>query len=251
MLQVGVTPKSQRVFEQHINLSLPLQLQQRQFVRLHVMSNTVLKNDSNKRKVAPSDLPTANNKKTAAATPNDGVHEQRCAAMDALQSIEILEPGSRVRVHLAEGWEHVLPQKGEDDPGCLILWDYDNLAASVPAFNQAIAKGAVPPAWLNVGPEAQPITIPGLQASILEHVQVAGGGGGVVGNALIAPNDNMQQYSNVKSEFRVLGVEPFFVQHAQCPIGRHYVLADQGNPSTAVADPIPAPPAGMVVPLFS
>ena len=36
-------------------------------------------------------------------------------------------------------WGNALPQKGENDPGCLIMWDEDNMGAMVAAFNMAIA----------------------------------------------------------------------------------------------------------------
>lgn len=193
-----------------------------------------MNHDNNKRKVSPDDV---NRKK-------------RCPATEALLGIETLEEGAKVRVILAKGWENVLPQKGEDDPGCLIMWDDDNIAATMTAFNAAIAAGAVPPAWLNVGGGPNPITIPNLKASILAHVQVTAGAGGAVGNALIAKN-NLIQYSNVREAFYSIGTEPFFVQHAQCPIGRSFVLADRRANATAIAVPTLAPAAGLGAAVFA
>ena len=72
----------------------------------------------------------------------------------------------------------------------------------------------------------------------------------MVGNALIAPND-FTQYGQVKTIFSNIGFEPFFVQYAQCPIGRHFALADRHNNTTAIADPIAAPPVGLGVPVFA
>ena len=72
----------------------------------------------------------------------------------------------------------------------------------------------------------------------------------MIGNAMIAPND-FKQYGQVKTFFGYIGIEPFFVQHAQCPIGRHYALADRRNNTTAVADPIGAPPVGLGVAVFA
>lgn len=187
--------------------------------------------DTKKRKVSP-----------------DSVH-RRCPASEALRGIERINE-KQVRVILAEGWENVLPHKGEDDPGCLIMWDHDNISATVAAFNAAMAAGAAPPAWLNVGVGPNPFTVPGLKASILAHVCVTGGGGGVVGNALIAPND-FAQYGQVKTIFNNIGFEPFFIQHAECPIGRHFALADRRANTTAIADPVAAPPVGLGVAVFA
>ena len=165
----------------------------------------------------------------------------------AIRNIEILQAGTKIRLHIEPGWESVLPKTNEDDPGCLIMWDDDNIAATVKNFNAAIAATAVPgapvpPAWLNV---AGPITIPGLKLAILNHVQLSAGGGGVVGNCLIAPN-TVTQYGNVLVYFHSIGNEPFFMQHAVCPIGNHFVLMDPRN-ATGVADPVPAPPHGVQV----
>ena len=113
----------------------------------------------------------------------------RCPAINAIRNIEILQAGTKIRLHVEPGWESVLPKTNEDDPGCLIMWDDDNMAATVKNFNAAIAAAVpgapVPPAWLNI---AGLITIPGLKLAILNHVQISAGGGGVVGNCLIAPN---------------------------------------------------------------
>jgi hypothetical protein len=94
------------------------------------------------------------------------------------------------------------------------------------------------------------LTVPILQAATLAHVQAHAGGGGVVGNALIAPN-TLIQYADCVAWFGYTGHEPFFMAHAVCPIGRHYVLADRRANTTAVAAPIPAPLAGLGVPVFA
>ena len=198
-----------------------------------------------KRKVSPDDC----NRKKQLTIKANSVHS-RCPAEDALLGVKVEEGGAKVRVILAEGWENVLPQKGEDDPGSFIMWDDDNIAATVIDFNAAIVAGAAPPAWLNVAVGANPITIPALKASILAHVRATAGGGGVIGNAIIAPND-YTQYGRVTTCLSLIGVEPFFVQHAQCPIGRHYSLADCRANTTAVADPIVAPPNGLGVAVFA
>lgn len=47
-----------------------------------------------------------------------------------------------------------------------------------------------------------------------------------VGNSLIAPND-VPQYSSVKTQLSHIGFDLFFRNHAVCPIGRNYILADR------------------------
>lgn len=68
-------------------------------------------------------------------------------ASEAILRMEELEEG-KVRVILADGWNHVLPQTIEEDPGCLIIWDDNNINATVAAFNNALTaapSGSVPP----------------------------------------------------------------------------------------------------------
>ena len=130
------------------------------------------------------------------------------------------------------------------------MWDDGNLRATVTAFNNAIGGGVAPPAWMNVAAGVA-ITVPALQAAILAHVQAsAGGGGDIVGNALIAPN-TVPQYKDVQIHLYAIGVDPFFSTHAVVPIGRNYILADRRNNSTAVADPVPSPPVGQGVGVFN
>jgi hypothetical protein len=104
--------------------------------------------------------------------------KKRCAASDAIVDLKDTG-GGKITLTMADGWEDVLPKKGEDDPGVLIMWDCKNLEATVASFNRA---GAVPAAPAFLGPP--PFTVPGLQAALLTHMQVTGGGGGVVGNVL-------------------------------------------------------------------
>ena len=69
----------------------------------------------------------------------------------------------------------------------------------------------------------------------------------MIENALIAPND-INQYGRITTALFSIGIEPLLVQHAQCPIGRHYVL--RAN-TTAVASPILAPALGIGVQAFA
>mmetsp|Transcript_23567 Transcript_23567/g.39998 ORF Transcript_23567/g.39998 Transcript_23567/m.39998 type:complete len:169 (-) Transcript_23567:752-1258(-) len=164
-------------------------------------------------------------------------------ASDALFKIEELGP-KKFKVTLHDDWKHVLPQT-EEDPGCLIMWDDNNLVQTVNAFNVAIAGGAVPPpAWLNA-----PIIVPYLKASILGRVQQQSGGG-VIGNSLIAPS-TIPQYAKVKTQLFSIGLEPLFVAHDVVPIGCHYILADNKVQTTAVADPVSSVPQRFVVGVFN
>jgi hypothetical protein len=169
---------------------------------------------------------------------------ERCAASEAISAMTDNGRG-KILLTMADGWETVLPKHGDDDPGVLIMWDYDNLALTVTRFNNAVAGGGIAPACL--GPH--PFTIPGLQMALLTHIQTTGGGGGVVGNALIAPN-NITQYRNVCTAARDVGFEPFVRANAVPPIGRFYLLADRKVPATATRDGMIPPPAALGVPLF-
>lgn len=137
-----------------------------------------------------------------------------------------------------------------------IVWDEDNLAASVVAMNKAMLGGGAAslPGWLKDnlcalggGPV---ITIPHLKS----HIQTTTFGEGVIviGNALIAPTTLMQR-GNVACIFSYIGFYLFFTSaHTICPIGCHYELSDKDDiqsvndndrhmPAIAVAGPILAP----------
>jgi hypothetical protein len=165
----------------------------------------------------------------------------RCDASDAILSIEEVEDG-KLRLTMADGWDDVLPKKGEDDPGLLIMWNNNNMAATVQAANDA--EGEAPEFFGD-----RPFSVEGTQLALLHHMHTAGRGGGVVGNCVIAPND-LDQYCNVRSIAFNLGSNPFLVANAVCPIGHFYVLANRKNPNTATPSMVPIPPPGMV-PLFA
>jgi hypothetical protein len=129
-------------------------------------------------------------------------------AEHAIVRMEKSNDGGTVTLTMSPGWEHVLPQTFEEDPACLIIWDDDNILATVNNFNVAIANRAAPPGWFNVV-AGHPITIPGLKNAILTVVQGAAGGGGVVGNCMIAPN-SIPQYVKVYMLFQNVGFDPFF-----------------------------------------
>jgi hypothetical protein len=98
------------------------------------------------------------------------------------------------------------------------MWDYANLQATVDSFNAAVAGGFIPPPFL--GPA--PFTFSVLQMSLLHRMQNLGGGGGVVGYSLIAPN-TMAQYADVITVANNLGNE----RTVRLPVGRVWVLADR------------------------
>ena len=130
-----------------------------------------------------------------------------------------------------------------DGPAVVFDWDPDNLHATMLTINAAgAAAGGVPPLWIG---GHYPITALQLQHAILTRVQGAAGAGGVIGNSIIAPN-SIQQYSNVKVHLSLLGLDPFFAA-ATVPIARIYVLMDNKEAVTGVADPVPAPPVGVAL----
>jgi hypothetical protein len=176
---------------------------------------------------------------------------EHVSADDAILATETSNSGQTVTLTMAPGWEHALPQTFEHDPGCLVMWDDENCVATVKAFNAAIANGEEPPAWLNVARDADgSITVSSLQKAILAHAQTSAGGGRVVGNAMIASN-TVQQYVRVCTILFALGMHPFFRDHAVCPIGRNFILADSHQKTTAVVSPIEPPDAGVGVPVFA
>ncbi len=68
--------------------------------------------------------------------------------------------------------------------------------------------------------------------------------GAVIGNQLIAPN-SLMEFVNVFAQLHALHSEPFLQQlpAEMLPLGRHYVIADKKQKTTAVAAPCPLPQA--------
>ena len=64
----------------------------------------------------PTKTPFGRHHKKRKAKNKTDQEKERCPASDSLLKIERLGC-DKVRVILAEGWDRVLPQKGEDDPG--------------------------------------------------------------------------------------------------------------------------------------
>ena len=83
----------------------------------------------------------------------------------------------------------------------------------------------VPPAWLDC--LAFPINAAQLAMGIIQRVNTAAGGGGVVGNMLIVRN-NTRQYSNIKVHLGYLGLDPLIQQAAlHLPLGRLLMAGDK------------------------
>ena len=124
---------------------------------------------------------------------------------------------------------------GIDDPAALIMWEPTNLTNALTDINGA---GVAFPVWLNGGVNPIP-DIATLMQNILTHVATTAGGGGVVGNCLIAPN-TVPQYANIKAQLTILGILPIFraISPAHLPIGSNYIIADRTRNTTATADPI-------------
>jgi hypothetical protein len=134
-------------------------------------------------------------------------------------------------------WEHVLTQTLEENPVCLIMWDFDSCQATVDAFNAAIDNGEEPPEWLNVARVTGSITVPSFQTAIFSCAADCRKGGGIAGNSMIAPN-TFAQHNRIDQTFNNVGFTPFFMAHAVCPIGRNYALRDHRKKTTAVTEPI-------------
>eukprot|EP00931_Biecheleriopsis_adriatica_P054026 TRINITY_DN31756_c0_g1_i1.p1 TRINITY_DN31756_c0_g1~~TRINITY_DN31756_c0_g1_i1.p1 ORF type:complete len:180 (-),score=27.47 TRINITY_DN31756_c0_g1_i1:18-557(-) len=143
---------------------------------------------------------------------------------------------AEIEISLPTQFEAVLDLVGEDDPALLICWDTPNLVAAVAAMN---GGALLPPPWLA---GALPISTTQLQVAICAKVNGDAGGGGVICNALIAPN-NASQYANLKTSLGYLGFDAFLQQSPALPLGRIFVLNDGGRRTTGVADPVLAPPA--------
>lgn len=194
----------------------------------------------------------------ANVTPPDG---KRVPAERALEKlIENDDAKQSVTLIMAGGWDHVLPKTDEEDPGNLIMWNHANLTATVQAFNDAIAAGFAPnvlqpnappphpPAWLTNFPGVPELSVEGLQNAILRFADYTGGEK-IVGNALIAPN-SVEEYGLVFGQLLAVGFDPFFRAHVVPPLGRHYILKDRKNNTTATPSPVQAPPHNLGVRVF-
>ena len=168
---------------------------------------------------------------------------------DDSQGVEVAEyrvqrlPGGNVKLEsLSPRVQGVLSDVGLDDPAALLMWDVDNVSAAVVHLNNAAAANAnaMAPAWLGGG--AFPITPSGFMQAIATRVGAQGGG--VIGNALIAPN-SYQQYANVKTLMYALGQDPLVstLPAHVLPLARNFSMGDHMAQTTGAPDPMLAPPA--------
>jgi hypothetical protein len=145
------------------------------------------------------------------------IKKELCAALEAIVGIKKLED-DKFELTMADRWKDVLPKKGEDDPGLLIMWDDDNIAATVTNFNGA---GGNAPPFLG----APPFTIPGLKTALLTKMQVDCGGGGVVGNSLIGCAKQRKTLLQCPEGCRTYLFRSFFCGSCgYTPIGRFYTF---------------------------
>ena len=177
----------------------------------------------------------------------------RCADLevkiDDSPGVEVAEyhvrhlPDDKVKLEsLSSRVQLVLSKVGLDDPAALLMWDVDKVNAAVLYLNAAAAANAnaMAPAWLGGG--AFPITPSGFMQAIATRVGAQGGG--VIGNALIAPN-SYQQYANVKTLMYALGQDPLVstLPANLLPLARNFSMGDRMAKTIGTPDPVSAPPA--------
>ena len=129
---------------------------------------------------------------------------------------------------------------GDEAPGVLLDWDVRALNAAVARVNglAAAAQPALPTWMLTAG--AYPITPEGLQHDIA--ADLAFPGGGLHGNALIAPN-TLGEFGSVHAKIGNMMGDPFVI--ALCaapncrPLARIFTIADNKKKTTGEAAPPP------------
>lgn len=188
-------------------------------------------------------------KKTKAVSPEDARSMKGSVGLCTLPwkelkrspgSIEIIDPNEDVR--------EALKAIGQDDPGVLLDWNLDRIAA---AAEWANANQPVLPVWFPGN--AYPITAEQLQMGIANALATAGGGQ-QLGRSLLAPNtDHQSNCIFVRGSYFMLA-DPFLA--AICatadrhPIARLYLLGDGRRPMNGMHHPLPDLPAGYGVELF-
>ena len=70
--------------------------------------------------------------------------------------------------------------------------------------------------------------------------------GQVVGNVMICPNSS-DGYANIKTAACVLGLEPFFQNHATYPLGEVYIIADRKAKTVGIRSRVLLAPHGVSV----
>jgi hypothetical protein len=171
------------------------------------------------------------------------------AKSDASPGVEVAEfrverlPDGNVKlVSLSPRVQRVLSTVGLDDPAALLVWDVINVNSAVAHLNNAAAANpdAAAPAWLG-GRGAFPITSSEFVTAVATYVGARGGG--VIGNALIAPN-TYQQYANVQVFMFFLGQDPLVssLPASVLPLALNFLMCDHMAQTTGTPDPVLAPP---------
>jgi hypothetical protein len=147
--------------------------------------------------------------------------------------------GHFVLVDLSTNVKNVLDKVGDDDPAALLVWDIDHVIEAVLHLNSHAGAGAVLPPWLGGSP--YPITSAAFMQCIVNRVGAVGGG--VIGNALIAPN-TYQQYAKVQTLMYAIGQDPVVstLPPNVLPLARNFSMGDKKAKTTGEPDPVLAPP---------
>ena len=153
--------------------------------------------------------------------------------------VQHLLDGNVKLVSLSTRVQRVLSTVGLDNPATLLVWDVDNVNSTVAHLNNATADNATAPDWLGGG--AFPITSSGFMQAVTTRVGAQGGG--VIGNALIAPN-SIAQYAKVQISMFFLGLDPLVstLPESVLPLARNFLMCDQQAQTTGTPDPVLVPP---------
>jgi hypothetical protein len=169
------------------------------------------------------------------------------AKSDDSQGVEVAEysvqrlPDGNVKLEsLSTRVQLVLSNVGHNYPAALLMWNVDNVISAVEHLNNAAAADSMAPMWLGGG--AFPITPSGFMQAVATRVGAQGGG--VIGNALIAPN-SYQQYANVMTLMCLLGLDPLVstLPAHVLPLARNFSMGDRKARTTGAPDPVLVPPA--------
>jgi hypothetical protein len=202
----------------------------------------------NKRRVGADSKQPAAPKKLKAAKTSD--KDERPTALPLWKSLTKSRDGQSLTIDGPnKDVMEALRKIGHDEPAVMLDWDIAALNNAVAHVNTMAAVGVQPavPAWITGG--VYPMTAEGLQRDIAMYI--AQPGGGLQGNALVAPN-TLSQYANVHMKIAALMLYPFMVAlcaPANCrPLARIFDIADHQNKTTGQANP--PPPLGYGVRCF-
>ena len=141
--------------------------------------------------------------------------------------------------NLSSAAEKAFKNIGLDDPGVFISWNDEQMQAALVILNNAAVPGQLTPPWLGSAPF--PLTLPQLKSAIVTRVGAYGGG--VVGNAIIAPNTLLQSF-HVREQLCSLSMDPLLatLPAAVLPLASIYTMADEAAQATGTPAPPSAPP---------